>query len=231
MGVIARPVPIDIRPRFRYIWGRVILAREGRFAGGIPAGWGEDGACGRACTPLPGGPGIMPAGIMTGVRGASLEVGLAVGGVTPAPWTGLPTKPGPDRTKGPHPPWEEPWWNAGRRARPTAEGRRKPPSPWRAPHPLVRDFDYCVCRRSASLLSFVLLYFVIAGLDPAIHAAARLVLTFRSALSPHFSMDHRVKPGGDEESGLFDIAGLRSSDANASRERWCLPCPAGVGTM
>jgi len=36
---------------------------------------------------LPGGPGIMPAGTMTGVRGASLEVGLAVGGVTPAPWT------------------------------------------------------------------------------------------------------------------------------------------------
>jgi hypothetical protein len=27
---------------------------------------------------------------------------------------------------------------------------------------------------------------VIAGLDPAIHA------------EPHFSMDHRVKPGGDE---------------------------------
>src|SRR5271155_6152676 len=29
--------------------------------------------------------------------------------------------------------WREPWWNAGRRARPTAEGRRKPLSPWRAP--------------------------------------------------------------------------------------------------
>jgi len=29
--------------------------------------------------------------------------------------------------------------------------------------------------------------FVIAGLDPAIHAG------------PHFTMDHRVKPGGDEE--------------------------------
>jgi hypothetical protein len=28
--------------------------------------------------------------------------------------------------------------------------------------------------------------FVIAGLDPAIH------------VEPHFSMDHRVKPGGDE---------------------------------
>ncbi len=28
-----------------------------------------------------------------------------------------------------------PWWNAGRRARPRAEGRRKPPSPWRAAVP------------------------------------------------------------------------------------------------
>jgi len=45
----------------------------------------------------------------------------------------LPTKPGPGRTKGQHTPWQEPWWNAGRRARPIAEGRRKPPSPWRDP--------------------------------------------------------------------------------------------------
>jgi hypothetical protein len=34
---------------------------------------------------LPGGPGIMSAGITTGARGASLDVGKAVGGVTPAP--------------------------------------------------------------------------------------------------------------------------------------------------
>ena len=60
--------------------------------------------------------------------------GQAVGGVTPALWTALPTKPGPDRTKGLHTPWAEPWWNAGRRARPRAEGRRKPPFPWRDPH-------------------------------------------------------------------------------------------------
>jgi hypothetical protein len=33
-----------------------------------------------------------------------------------------PTKPGPDRTKGPHTPWAEPWWNAGRRARPKRKG-------------------------------------------------------------------------------------------------------------
>src|SRR5579862_8432781 len=39
-----------------------------------------------------------------------------------------PTKPGPDRTKGLHTPWEEPWWNAGRRA-----VRKRA-----APHPKVR---------------------------------------------------------------------------------------------
>jgi len=39
-------------------------------------------------------------------------------------------------------PPQEPRWNAGRRARPTADGRRKPPFPWRAPHPLVRCLDY-----------------------------------------------------------------------------------------
>ena len=40
----------------------------------------------------------------------------------PRPLDGVPTKPGPDRTKGPHTPWEEPWWNAGRRARPKRTG-------------------------------------------------------------------------------------------------------------
>ena len=51
----------------------------------------------------------------------------------PRPLDGSPTKPGPDRTKGRHTPWAEPWWNAGRRARPIAEGRRKPLLPWRDP--------------------------------------------------------------------------------------------------
>ena len=51
----------------------------------------------------------------------------------PRPLDGLPTKPGSDRTKGLHSPWAEPWWNAGRRARPRAEGRRKPLLPWRDP--------------------------------------------------------------------------------------------------
>jgi hypothetical protein len=53
---------------------------------------------------------------------------------------------------------------------------------------------HCVCRRSASFLAF----FVIAGLDPAIYAAAKLVQIFRCLTSLRVSMDHRVKPGGDE---------------------------------
>jgi hypothetical protein len=47
--------------------------------------------------------------------------------------------------------------------------------------------DYSVCRRSISFRFSSVLSFVIAGLDPAIHAA------------PPLSMDHRVKPGGDED--------------------------------
>ena len=39
-------------------------------------GGARGGARGRACYPLPGGPGIMSAGITTGMRGASLEVGM-----------------------------------------------------------------------------------------------------------------------------------------------------------
>jgi len=47
--------------------------------------------------------------------------------------------------------------------------------PWRDPRAAcARDMKHCVCRRSASLICFVLSYFVIAGLDPAIHAAAKL---------------------------------------------------------
>jgi len=44
--------------------------------------------------------------------------------------------------------------------------------------------------------------FVIAGLDPAIHAARGLFRVSDRLSSLHFSMDHRVKPGGDDESGM-----------------------------
>jgi hypothetical protein len=64
---------------------------------------------------------------------------------------------------------------------PAAEGRRKPALSWREPHPLVRTMKHCVCRRSASLffISFVLPFSVIAGLNPAIHAEAKIDRTYR----------------------------------------------------
>ncbi len=71
----------------------------------------------------------------------------------PRPLDGLPTKPGPDRTKGPHTPWEEPRWNAGRRARPIAEGAAQAaPSVARPARRLRAGGTARVCRRSASLL-------------------------------------------------------------------------------
>jgi hypothetical protein len=39
---------------------------------------------------------------------------------------------------------------------------------------------------------------VIAGLDPAIHAENACAHTSRRVRWRHFSMGHRVKPGGDE---------------------------------
>ena len=66
-----------------------------------------------------------------------------------------PTKPGPDRTKGLHTPWQEPRWNAGRRARPERMGRRKPTHSVARPAPAGAGMTQCVCRRSASLISFV----------------------------------------------------------------------------
>jgi hypothetical protein len=41
-------------------------------------------------------------------------------------------------------------------------------------------------------------YFVIAGLDPAIHAAPSKAESCSVGLSLHVSMDHLVKPGGEE---------------------------------
>jgi len=46
------------------------------------------------------------------------------------------------------------------------------------------------------------------GFDPAIHAEGRLVDIAEWFHSPDFSMDHRVKPGGDEVSGA-DASGER----------------------
>src|SRR5277367_4538505 len=66
--------------------------------------------------------------------------GCGAGGVKPAAWTLAPTKPGPGRALGMrYSPWQEPWWNAGRRARPTADGSAQADLSVARPHPLVRD--------------------------------------------------------------------------------------------
>jgi hypothetical protein len=76
MSLTWRP-PLDIRPSFSYITARIISPMKDAAAEANCGGGARGGACGRACNPLPGGPGIMPAGITTGVRGASREVGAA----------------------------------------------------------------------------------------------------------------------------------------------------------
>jgi hypothetical protein len=64
------------------------------------------------------------------------------------------------------------------------------------PGPSARHNSHCVCRRSASDFSFF--PFVIARLDPAIHAEASLVNASTGICLRHVSMDHRIKSGGDE---------------------------------
>jgi hypothetical protein len=61
---------------------------------------------------------------------------------------------------------------------PDSGGRRKPPTPWREPHPFGAALTTVRLPAFRFLFSFFL-PFVIAGLDPAIHAAARLVQIFR----------------------------------------------------
>ena len=96
----ARHDPIDNRLRYRYIAKNQTSSQEGR----RPGDAGRQGAsavpAGEASSALlPGGPGIMPTGTMTGARGASLEVGAKAGGHIRRVGQAA-TKPGPDRTKG-----------------------------------------------------------------------------------------------------------------------------------
>ena len=90
------------------------------------------------------------------------------------------------------------------------------------PAPAGADMKHCVCRRSASFFSLRSFILVIAGLDPAIHADAKLGRTCRMSFrKPHVSMDHRVKPGGDEESGRRC---LTFASENAGRESVAYSC-------
>jgi hypothetical protein len=92
------------------------LAREGRRRGGKLRRWGERRSPRAGLQPAPGRSGHHVCRHYDRHARCVAGSGPTVGGVTPAAFDGLPTKPGPDRTKGPHTPWEEPWWNAGRRA-------------------------------------------------------------------------------------------------------------------
>ena len=122
----------------------VNLARvQGRYAVTPQDGAGCGARGWRLVTATPGRPGHQPAGTMTGVRGASLEVPHRLAGNPPRElvcheaWSRLSL--GMNSPIG-----TEQWWNAERRAR----------SALRAPHPQRCGGWIRVCRRSASLLSF-----------------------------------------------------------------------------
>jgi len=68
------------------------------------------------------------------------------------------------------------------------------------------------CLGRASRCENILL-FVIAGLDPAIHAVTKLIQTTAWSLLPHVGMDHRVKPGGDEGEEAGELLGHLSQAA------------------
>ena len=118
---------------------------------------------------------------------------------------------------------------AGERAR-ERKGRRKPLYPWR--DRARSRAGLTTVRLPAFRFPFFLFsYFVIAGLDPAIHAAKRLVKTFRSASIAANQHGPPVKPGGDEmNASLFDIARARSPRAGIGIIRLHLPARGEVGS-
>src|SRR5581483_11515563 len=86
-------------------------------------------------------------------------------------------------------------------------------------------------RLSAFRLRFFLfvLSFVIAGLDPGIHAEASLAQRFHRRLRRlKLRMDHRIKSGGDESESVVTVAS-HSSDAKSHRENGILFSPLPVG--
>ena len=71
--------------------------------------------------------------------------------------------------------------------------------------------------------------FVIAGLDPAIHAAVKPAKRFPpNVCLLELCMDHRVKPGGDESKSGVTVA-WHSSDAQPHRENEILFSPLPIG--
>jgi hypothetical protein len=134
----------------------------------------------------------------------------------PRPLDGLPTKPGPGRTKGPHTPWEDPRWNAGQASAPES-GRRGASRSFRgAPRThLVRVVWPAsagvplpfICRRRVAKSCSATAQTVRSGLDG-------------SPISVN---------GGGKQNALFDItrAHMRSRD----RDRASSPLPAARGEV
>jgi hypothetical protein len=102
-------------------------------------------------TPLPGGSGIMPPALRPAREVHRCD---RTGGACGTVRSLMPPlgKPGPTlNLRDESPVGENRKWNAGRRARPQAEGGASRLTPWRVPHAAcVRASNPCVCRRSAS---------------------------------------------------------------------------------
>ncbi len=135
-------------------------------AGRLWCGGEVSGARGRTCNPLPGGIGHQPAGTTTGARGAIAGLGSAGAGNT---------RPAKAATS------QEAWPEVASKttkvplARAAVERRQScAPRKGRGRARKARHNPHCVCRRFASefyfFRSFPFVPFVIAGLDPAIHA-------------------------------------------------------------
>ena len=177
----------------------------------MPGGRGEGGARGRGLISLaPGRSGHHVCRHYDRHARCVAGSGLSRRRSDPRPLDGLPTKPGPDRTKGPHTPWEEPRWNAGRRARPIAEGAAQAaPSVARPARRMRAGGTARVCRRSASLL--------FAGSELQ-RVAPRQLRTVRSGLDG--SPIPVVATGGGKQNALFDIA--RGRGARAGTGSYCI---------
>jgi hypothetical protein len=123
--------------------------------------------------------------------------------VTPAALASSPTKHGPGRALGMrYSPWQEPWWNAGRRARPTADGSAQADLIRGATAPAGAGLT------TVRLPAFRFLISFFRSLPFLRHCRARPgnpcgedveTKPRTGCVQPHISMDHRVKPGGDED--------------------------------
>ena len=126
------------------------LARKGRRRGGKLRRWGERRSPRAGLQPVPGRSGHHARRHYD--RRARCVAGSGCGRrrVISAALVKHPPKPGPDRTKGPHTPWEEPWWNAGRRAAPSRSGGGAAPqgAEVTAQRPFRRSISFIVIARN-----------------------------------------------------------------------------------